>query len=720
VTAFPGLNQFHLYRPRYTPPIANGTDTFCVALTGGNQIKFKPGDRILVGVLRPSGGSLEPSQILIVDKTWESFGTLFVKTKGVITALSGSSGAPTSAKEMRAYKLGATFHHFGHNATTKQMTAYTIGTPVAKIAYSITNTTFARTLNGTITVSADLSIEATQMPLDGKADGVSAGGTLLADVAYGPTQNSSTKRVIARQIRAVDQRSLIWGPMSGDSTVLTLDQSLALTEPGEQLNQADIRAMTFHQVDGGMFTLTAALQPVPSLSGPALDFYGTGADAVALNRRTLLLVGPGGDIGEANVLAVASGPGSTAAAPVFHCVTLDRNVAYGDYDHDQPVVTVYGNLVAASEGKTEDEVTLGGGDAREIFQTFALPKPPLTYLLDPEHEPPHKPELSIYVDGRLWRRVDVLFGSGPRDSVYIVREDDSGKSFVQFGDGKTGARLPSGRGNIVARFRTGSGSTGPLKKDTKPQPAARLPGLDKVYMPEPAVGGAAPEDEKNARAAAPTRMQALGRVVSLADLEAEAKAIAGVIKARAAWEMPENASPHVVVTVLTLSRNPADENPVADSLRKIYLAHGPARYPITVVQGSESKLAIQAIVGCDPTYRQEDIRAGVLEALGAASPGRERNHGLFSWQQRQLGQSAHGSQIVVAIQNVPGAAWAKISYLGLTAPPSVLAISPSSSIGATAMQATLCAIACPSDGILALDESDLVLSLARADVSGGP
>jgi hypothetical protein len=27
----------------------------------------------------------------------------------------------------------------------------------------------------------------------------------------------------------------------------------------------------------------------------------------------------------------------------------------------------------------------------------------------------------------------------------VVREDADGKSFVQFGDGRTGARLPSGR-----------------------------------------------------------------------------------------------------------------------------------------------------------------------------------------------------------------------------------------------------------------------------------
>ena len=121
-----------------------------------------------------------------------------------------------------------------------------------------------------------------------------------------------------------------------------------------------------------------------------------------------------------------------------------------------------------------------------------------------------------------------------------MREDADGKSYVQFGDGKTGARLPTGRGNVIAQFRTGSGSHGPLKAGAKPQAAGRLPGLDKVYMPEPVTGGAAPEDAETAHAiAAPGRMQSLARLVSLADIEAEAQAIAGVLKARAAWDISD-------------------------------------------------------------------------------------------------------------------------------------------------------------------------------------
>ena len=118
-------------------------------------------------------------------------------------------------------------------------------------------------------------------------------------------------------------------------------------------------------------------------------------------------------------------------------------------------ITVYGNIVAANQGETQAEAIIGNGDARAIFQTFALPKAPLTYLLHGEATPPHAPELEVFVDGR-----DVVAGrhvlplSGPKDRVYVVREDDEGTSLVQFGDGMTGARLPSGRRNV----RRGSAS----------------------------------------------------------------------------------------------------------------------------------------------------------------------------------------------------------------------------------------------------------------------
>jgi hypothetical protein len=724
VTAYPGLSEFHLYRPRYTPSIVNGIDTFVIS-GAGDAVSLKAGDKLMVGVARPDDASLDHSQIVVIDKTWISFGARYVKTKGAITCLdshrfygrfrfsahpisSDGERTITSAAELRAYKIAQSFRHFGHAAPALLMSVDSHGHPQSQTVG------YLRNLGSATTSSVNPALAALEMPLDGDAASITAGTVLLTEAPfifggsntgfYGLTLRN---RVVERGIATAAHRSLAWGGQTGSSTVLTLDNSLALKESPATAAMADIRNITFHQVDGAAFALTAPPRPIAAASGSELYFYGADADATALDGRSVLIAGPAPALAEAQVSV-----GGAEPAPGFHRVNLDRSVHYADFDYDAPTVTVYGNLVAATEGKTGDELTLGDGDARQTFQTFALPKPPLTYLLAPASDPPQAPELSVYVGGRRWTRVDSFFTSSPRDQVYVVREDADGTSYLQFGDGKTGARLPSGRGNVTARFRTGGGSNGPLKAGAKPQ-SGRLPGLDKAYMPEAVTGGAAPEDAASARVAAPGRMQSLARLVSLADIEAEAQAIAGVLKATAAWDI-STGHPCVSVTILTLSRSLADANAVAVTLRALDQARGPARVPLRVVPGKRLQLHVVATVGFDASYLEQDVRSGIADALGAASAdGSDPPKGLFSWQQRRFGEGAHGSQIVAAIQNVPGVVWVDLAGASVTK----LDRSRVRRHFARLPSAEWRAITCPADTMLALDAADLAVGLSAAQMS---
>ncbi len=45
-----------------------------------------------------------------------------------------------------------------------------------------------------------------------------------------------------------------------------------------------------------------------------------------------------------------------------------------DFDEAAPTVTVFGNLVDASQGKAERDAVLGNGDRRQSWQTFPLPE----------------------------------------------------------------------------------------------------------------------------------------------------------------------------------------------------------------------------------------------------------------------------------------------------------------------------------------------------------
>lgn len=740
--ARPALSQFHFYRPRLTPPIWHGDDTFTPVLNTPGAVTLKAGDRIMVGVPRAGGVSFDHTQILVVDKTWDSFGATVVKMKVGIesllanargragefvdfgqraiavrttaAALDARLGQPilTSTTELRAWKLSGSFRHFGHSTPPTWIELDTQGRATPHFL------SYIRNLATNTGYPLSPTIAAAQMPLDGEVAAAVAGALVLIEANFESGHADTRKLLFERTIAQVDRRSFTYGGIGGASTVLMLANDLAIDDDGSRLTQADIRGMTFHQVDGAPFVLHAAEQPIAAAQGVDLDFYGVRNDAEALKGRTVLLAGAASTPTPAGVLEV-NPAGADPAQPAFHRVRLDHAVLYAQYDHDDPAVTVYGNLVEATQGKTEDQVTLGDGDARLVFQTFPLPKTPLTYLLDATQAPSQLPELSIWVERMLWKCVPSLLASGPTERVYVVREDAAGKSYVQFGDGKTGARLPSGRGNVLALFRTGTGAHGPLKPDAKPQGDKRIPGFDAAFMLEPATGGAQPESEAGARIAAPGTMQSLGRIVSLADYEAEALAVPGVLKARAVWT-PVDGVPLVRITILTDSRSVADAAAAADALRTAVASRGASRASMLAVQGKRRQVSLSLSVGFDPTRRIEDVRAAILLALGAAAPSSDVTaveEGLFGWRRRQFGQEVHGSHVVASVQNVPGVVWVRLESLGIAEPVFSIRLAaqpdwlPSLSLGRLT-GATRRVLLCDSDSILALDAASVSLSLS--------
>src|SRR5215210_106896 len=107
---------------------------------------------------------------------------------------------------------------------------------------------------------------------------------------------------------------------------------------------------------------------------------------------------------------------------------------------------------------------------------------------------------------------------------------------VRFGNGIDGARLPTGRNNVVATYRQGLGRDGNVGPNTLTTLLDRPVGLKSVTNPTEARGGADPESLDEARTNAPNTVRTFGRVVSLRDFEDAAREFAGVAKARANLE----------------------------------------------------------------------------------------------------------------------------------------------------------------------------------------
>jgi hypothetical protein len=719
-TAYPHLSTFNLYRPRQGGYIGDGTQTFLVLSLDGipEGLSFKAGDRVLLGHPLPGSGRLAQSQILTVEESWVSFGTLYLKFSTPLRVTSSFSS-------LAAYKLGESYRHFGHNAPPIYH-AISGTTTIAKGTWYYRDDWEGDTYSVFYTMG--FTARQLDMPLDKETKTIAPGSRIViqADMATrypDPYDTVPEPYTMTTTVTAVANRSLSFGNVSGPSTVLTLQHKL-LALLGDNLSfydahRTDIRSINFHEVVGEPLTLRAEHQLSPAVTGNQLYYYGTAAQAQALHGRSLMFAGAD-ETKIVSVTEVQSLAASVAAREVFRRITLDQTVTYADFDIDTPSVTVYGNLVPATQGKTEAEVVLGSGDRRQTFQTFALPKTPLTYLLNETQTPAQVPELTVYVDGIAWQRVDAFFNYGPEDAVYIVREDEDEKSYVQFGDGKNGRRLPSGLSNVSAVFRAGSGAYGPLKDGASPSITGKLKEFEKLYLPSAVAVGAAREDESLARVAAPGKMQSLGRMVSLADIEAEALALPNVLKVGAFWTAPEGV-PLVRLTVLTQSGEVTDVAAIRDSMQTYNRHRGPARYPIDVVRGIRQYVYLHIEAGYDGTRQEDDVTAAIKQALGLA--GEEGNgvdgaDGLFGLSRRQFGQNAHRSQVIGAVQNATGVTWAKLKGAQILALGTPATADPTT-IAKPTVDVVQPILAATAEQILALHTAHLTLTLTKDEMSGG-
>ncbi|HEV8678260.1 MAG TPA: hypothetical protein VGQ90_02705, partial [Stellaceae bacterium] len=161
-----------------------------------------------------------------------------------------------------------------------------------------------------------------------------------------------------------------------------------------------------------------------------------------------------------------------------------------------------GNVAPASHGETVRSEILGDGDAAQAFQRFTLKKQPVTYVPSAATGGVSS-SLSLLVNGILWKEVPTLYGTQPRDQVYVTRIADDGTLSVRFGDGVTGSRPESGRQNIVAKYRHGTGLEGRVGAGKISTLLDRPTGVKNVINLLAADGGADPEVMARARIAAP-------------------------------------------------------------------------------------------------------------------------------------------------------------------------------------------------------------------------
>jgi hypothetical protein len=314
-------------------------------------------------------------------------------------------------------------------------------------------------------------------------------------------------------------------------------------------------------------------------------------------------------------------------------------------------VTAMGNSVPASRGERVAREVLGDGDASVGGQSFALQKSPLTYLPAPGAPGGVASTLVVWVDGVRWYEVPSFFGVRRDAQVYVVRQDDDQVSTVTFGDNQRGARLPTGRGNVVASYRFGAGATAPPAGSIT-QVAQPVDGLGSVENPVAASGGADQEAAESLRTFAPRSALTLGRAVSIPDLEAVAAAVPGARAVRAEWRWHDGRQRPLVQVWYVGSTG--IEATISARLR----AMSDPALALDVERATPVPTTLELDVITDPRRVPAEVLSTVRSRL------MDPEHGLLAPERIGIGAPLYRSRIFGVVDGVPGALGVRTVRIG--------------------------------------------------------
>jgi len=403
--------------------------------------------------------------------------------------------------------------------------------------------------------------------------------------------------------------------------------------------------------------IKAAQDPDASGSGPTGVHGSELVMVAAVEHRATQIPSPDGTPARAGAKTVDL-PGDTVH-------TFVRLAAPLKFTYRRPSVVVYGNVARATHGETRREV-LGSGDPSTPFARYPLKQPPLTYLPAPTAAGA-RATLDVFVDSVRWQEADSLLDIGPDDRRYVIDTDDDGNSAVVFG----AARPPTGIENIRAQYRSGIGTSGNAVAGTVATPLDQPLGVTAVTNPLAATGGADRDGQETVRRNAAVSVQALDRLVSVSDYADFATAFAGV-GAASASELADGRRVVVHVTIAGIDDAPiAATSDLTVNLRAALRDLGDPNQEVQVAVRTLKALVVSARVHIDPDRAWVDVEPTVRARLLATfGPGH-----------RDIGQGVAQSEVLAAIQSVPGVLYTDLKILDSLGEIELVASDPTKNLG---------------------------------------
>ena len=472
-----------------------------------------------------------------------------------------------------------------------------------------------------------------QLDLDRTYPQIAPGSWLVVEH---PEPGKDSMKTDIVQVKAVTETAASNYAVSAKITRLTIDPSIP-----HQTTFAGYRKVTVY-CQSELLPL-AGVPDTDPVQGDSVDIPGLTEGPES--GRTVMVMGQLNDSGALPKAEIAILDSSTVSAGK---TTLNFKEKLANV-YRRDTVIIYGNIASATQGESIQNEVLGSGDASQPYQSFTLRQSPLTYVQAPT--PDGKAStLSISVGGIPWQEVDTFYGRGPREHIYVTHIQDDGTVTVEFGDGITGARLPTGEDNVIATYRKGTGMQGVVQPGQLSVLLKRPLGVKSVTNPLAPTGADDPETVEDARRNASNTIFTLGRIVSREDYEQFALSFAGVAKAQATtiWA---NSAWSVYVTIAGPPTPDAldgakitEDSPLYAKIYSGMRNVSSPTVPFTLQTYSLILFRLSAKVKVNPDSPPDEVLQAVEQAV--------LSH--FSFDARAFGQGVTLKEVTAVIQAVPG------------------------------------------------------------------
>ena len=446
------------------------------------------------------------------------------------------------------------------------------------------------------------------------------------------------------------QRIAIAPRATGLSLVLDEGGSRALTE-GDELFMLDAAARLFGTLPVALDAETFAAQighVNVRLQLKLMDRDGQKGTLTAKGSEVRLAPTQKDDARVAEIAFIATT--SDAIAPDRDHTQLKLQASI-KHVYERARLRINANVVPATHGETVEAI-LGNGDGGVSNQRFALNQGPLTYVS--ANTPSGRAStLEVRVNDVLWTEVPTLYRTASDARRYETRRDDDAATTVQFGDGREGARLPSGTSNVRVRYRKYLGAAGNVGAGKLTTLLSRPLGVSEAINPERASGGENAETLGRARENAPLTVLTLERAVSIADYANFARAFAGIDKAHALW-IPAGPARGVFLTIAGIDGAEVPETGnTFMGLTDALATYGDPLVPLRIVNYLDAhfrcRLSVNVLVG----FEVDPVLVAVENTL--------REH--FGFARRRFGQTVSVDEVAAVAQTVRGVKAVHVSRL---------------------------------------------------------